>query len=144
MLQDPECERINLGSPKILFLQPSQNSRVLGFTAVCHLHRRCFFLSKIFPTEKRFLRLAVLQVNLFQSCLKFVDCQKSWWGQAPDWNSFGIFGRACTRSGILPTGLIPKTTRNYKPLCVPNPKIPMKFRHKPNPTPKCNERSDPL
>ena len=35
---------------------------------------------------------------------------------------------------ILPTGLIPKTTQNYKPLWVPNPKILMEFRHKPNPT----------
>ena len=26
---------------------------------------------------------------------------------------------------ILPTGLIPKTTQNYKPLWVPNPNIPM-------------------
>jgi hypothetical protein len=36
---------------------------------------------------------------------------------------------------ILPTGLIPKTTQNYKPLWVPNPKIPMEFREKPNPYP---------
>ena len=39
-----------------------------------------------------------------------------------------------TMAGILPTGLIPKTTQNYKPLWVPNPKIPMEFRDKPNPT----------
>ena len=32
-------------------------------------------------------------------------------------------------------GLILKTTKNYKPLWVPNPKIPMEFRHKPNPYP---------
>ena len=38
------------------------------------------------------------------------------------------------RVGILPVGLIPKTTQNYKPLWVPNPKIPMLFREKPNPT----------
>ena len=36
---------------------------------------------------------------------------------------------------ILPTGLIPKTTQNYKPLWVPNPKIPMEFGDKPNPYP---------
>ena len=39
-----------------------------------------------------------------------------------------------TRVGILPAGLIPKTTQNYKPLWVPNPKIPIDFRDKPNPT----------
>ena len=37
-------------------------------------------------------------------------------------------------AGTLSTGLIPKTTQNYKPLWVPNPKIPMEFRDKPNPT----------
>ena len=37
-------------------------------------------------------------------------------------------------AGVLPTCLIPKTTQNYKPLWVPNPKIPMEFRDKPNPT----------
>ena len=36
---------------------------------------------------------------------------------------------------ILPTGLIPKTTQNFKPLRVPNPKIPIEFRDKPNPYP---------
>ena len=40
----------------------------------------------------------------------------------------------CIRVGILPAGLIPKTTQNYKPLWVPNPKIPIEFRDKPNPT----------
>ena len=35
---------------------------------------------------------------------------------------------------ILPTGLLPKTTQNYKPLRVPNPKIPIEFTDKPNPT----------
>ena len=39
------------------------------------------------------------------------------------------------RVGILPVGLIPKTTQNYKPLWVPNPKIPIEFRDKPNPYP---------
>ena len=39
-----------------------------------------------------------------------------------------------SRVGILPAGLIPKTTQNYKPLWVPNPKIPIEFRDKPNPT----------
>ena len=42
---------------------------------------------------------------------------------------------------ILPTGLIPKTTQNCKPLWVPNPKIPVEFRLKPNPYPKFG--SDP-
>ena len=37
-------------------------------------------------------------------------------------------------AGILPMSLMPKTTQNYKPLWVPNPKIPMEFRDKPNPT----------
>ena len=41
----------------------------------------------------------------------------------------------CIRVGILPAGLIPKTTQNYKPLWVPNPKIPIEFRDKPNPYP---------
>ena len=36
------------------------------------------------------------------------------------------------RARILPTNWIPQTTQNYKPLCVPNPKIPIEFRHKPN------------
>ena len=40
----------------------------------------------------------------------------------------------CIRVGILPAGLIPKTTQNYKPHWVPNPKIPIEFRDKPNPT----------
>ena len=31
----------------------------------------------------------------------------------------------CIRVGILPAGLIPKTTQNYKPIWVPNPKIPI-------------------
>ena len=35
---------------------------------------------------------------------------------------------------IIHTSLIPKTTQNYKPLWVPNPKIPIEFRDKPNPT----------
>ena len=39
-----------------------------------------------------------------------------------------------TMARILPTGLILKTTQNYKPLWVPNPKKPMEFRDKHNPT----------
>ena len=31
--------------------------------------------------------------------------------------------------------LTPKTIQNYKPFLVPNPKIPMEFRHEPNPYP---------
>ena len=45
-----------------------------------------------------------------------------------------IFTTVATIVGILPAGLIPKTTQNYKPLWVPNPKIPIDFRDKPNPT----------
>jgi hypothetical protein len=39
-----------------------------------------------------------------------------------------------TRVRILPMVLIPKTTQNYKPLWVPDPKIPMEIRDKLNPT----------
>ena len=44
------------------------------------------------------------------------------------------FQYVTARAGILPTGLIPKTTQNKKLFWVPNPKIPMELRHKPNPT----------
>ena len=47
----------------------------------------------------------------------------------------------CIRVGILPAGLIPKTTQNYKPIWVPNPKIPIEFRDK---IPLKNPHENPL
>jgi hypothetical protein len=38
------------------------------------------------------------------------------------------------RARILPTGFYTKNYQDYKPLWVPNPKMPMKFRDKSNPT----------
>ena len=52
----------------------------------------------------------------------------------PSQRNFTFTGNLLIIVGILPAGLIPKTTQNYKPLWVPNPKIPIDFRDKPNPT----------
>ena len=48
-----------------------------------------------------------------------------WVRSAPYNDQCGVWGMVTGRVGILPAGLIPKTTQNYKPLWVPNPKIPI-------------------
>ena len=41
------------------------------------------------------------------------------------------------KESVISRARISKTTQNYKPLWVPNLKIPIEFRHKPNPTHTC-------
>ena len=107
------------------------------------IHRQSFLLHSNFTTNStnlqftlRFLHSAMEQqrpswsyhnrlflIWIFQNCILIVPRHKY------------LQSCVCTMARILPTGLIPKTTQNYKPLWVPNTKIPMEFRDKPNPYP---------
>ena len=76
------------------------------------------FLIHVYHLSKR--NYLLLNLNTLGMLIDFVILFRRWY--------------LCIIVGILPAGLIPKTTQNYKPLWVPNPKIPIDFRDKPNPT----------